>query len=62
MTIYQTLQKGGWAARLLALALAGAMLGGCSGASGPAAASRRATASPADAGESSAMTIFLYSG
>lgn len=28
----------------------------------PAAASRRATASPADAGESSAMTIFLYSG
>lgn len=29
---------------------------------GPAAASRRATASPADAGESSAMTIFLYSG
>ena len=37
MTIYQTLQKGGWATRLLALALAGAMLGGCSGASGPAA-------------------------
>ena len=61
MTIYQTLQKGGWAARLLALALAGAMLGGCSGASGPAAASSQ----PVSSGNAPAETapeeiVILY--
>ena len=59
MTIYQTLQKGGWAARLLALALAGAMLGGCSGASGPAAASSQPVSSGSTPAEAAPEEIVI---